>query len=93
MSRKIVFRRAKAGGRPAVRVEFKGKYQEMYFSLRNIAEVEFGIRQTQLARMILCEWVSLYESKISLAARGRIIEQLKLNFGEGPKKGGKNGGS
>ena len=93
MSRKIVFKKPKAGGRPAIRVEFREKFQEVYFSLRNIAEMDFKNRQTKLARMILCDWVAFYETRLG-AAKSRMVEQLKLTFGDSPEKeGGKNGRS
>lgn len=58
MPRTRVFTRmvgADAKYQPAVRIEFKGKYQSDYFSLKKFAEEDFGTTQTALARLIICE--------------------------------------
>jgi hypothetical protein len=40
---------------PAVRIEFKGKRQSDYFSLKKFAEEDFNTTQTALARLIICD--------------------------------------
>ena len=49
---------------PAIRIEFRGKFQAEYFSLNKIAVEDFEMSQTALARCILVDWVKQYrESK------------------------------
>lgn len=83
MSRKIVFTEPVDGGEPAVQVKFKGKYQVDYFALRKIAEGDFTMKQTQLARMILSEWVAFYRAAGKVAGeKRRMSEQLVMKFGD-----------
>lgn len=86
MSRRIVFKRPIPGGTPSIHCVFKGKHQVDYFTLRNVAEKDFQMRQTQLARMILSEWVSIYRHRQKTdGSHKRMVEQLKIRFGELPK--------
>jgi hypothetical protein len=82
MTRKIVNTKPVAGAKPAVRVEFAGKYQTDYFSLRKIAINDFRMSQTGLARMILCEWIRNYRGETE-PGKARILHslQMQMEFG------------
>lgn len=82
MTRKIVNTKPVAGGKPAVRVEFAGKYQTDYFSLRKIAINDFRMSQTGLARMVLCEWIRNYRGETE-PGKARILQslQMQMEFG------------
>lgn len=70
---------------PAIRIDFKGKFQADYFSLNKIAVEDFMTNQTALARQILSDWVKQYrEAK----AGGKVggYQQMVLIL-----KGSKNG--
>lgn len=63
MSGKRVFVRPvskEAKYKPAVRVEFGGKWQADYFSIRKIAEEDFDVKQATLCRLILADWAKMY---------------------------------
>ena len=60
---------------PAIRIEFKGKYQVDYFSLRKVAEEDFETNQTMLARLILHDWLLAWrEGKI----KGPSVQQMNM---------------
>lgn len=64
MSKKRVFTKMvskDAKYQPAIRVEFRGRFQSDYFSLKKTAETDFdGLTQTGLARLIICDWLKKY---------------------------------
>lgn len=63
--------------KPAIRVEFNGKYQVEYFSLRKIAEEDFGTSQTALSRLILSEWARAYREK-KAAGKPLGVQQMVM---------------
>jgi len=60
MSRRIVFLKPEDGQKPAIRIEFKGKTLNDYYSLRKIAKEDFEVSQTDLGRQIICDWLKRY---------------------------------
>lgn len=49
---------------PAIRIEFRGKYQVDYFSVNKIAKEDFeNSTGTSLARLILHEWLMDYQRR------------------------------
>lgn len=48
---------------PAIRVEFRGKYQVDYHSLNKIANEDFETSGTALSRLVLHEWIRDYQRK------------------------------
>lgn len=63
--------------KPAIRVEFAGKNQTDYFSLKRIAEEKFGVKQAALCRLILCEWAKDYRGK-EAADQTKAAQQMVL---------------
>lgn len=65
-------------GRPAaIRVEFNKTDEAAYFGLRRIAEQDFDLRQTQLARLVLMDFVKKYEALGERKKKG-VVEQIKM---------------
>ena len=63
---------------PAIRVEFRGENQIIYFDLMRIAKAKFeGVSQTELARMILRDWTLAVLSKEMPAQK---IEQMVMDL-------------
>jgi len=72
--------------KPAVRIEFFGKYQADYFSLNKIAKEDFDTNQTALARQIICDFLRIYREK-KAAGRPTGTQQMAMILrGETPKK-------
>lgn len=55
--------RSKGNGSPAIRVAFTGKDQLAFYDLLKIAENDFDLTQTALARLVLMDWVKNFEMK------------------------------
>jgi hypothetical protein len=72
--------------KPAIRVEFNGKYQVDYFSIRKIAEEDFGTSQTALSRLILSEWVKEYREKKAAGKPLGVQQMVMILRGEKPPK-------
>ena len=64
---------------PAIRIEFAGKYQSDYFSLRKIAENDFETTQTNLGRLIICDWLRLYRERLKEKG-GLPADQMGLDL-------------
>lgn len=62
---------------PAIRIQFKGKYQAEYFSLRKIAEEDFQSNQTALGRLIICDWLKDYRER-KAAGRPTGTQQMVM---------------
>ncbi|HEX6827178.1 MAG TPA: hypothetical protein VF077_12745 [Nitrospiraceae bacterium] len=75
-----------ADRKPAIRVEFNGKYQVEYFSIRKIAEEDFGTSQTALSRLILCEWARQYREKKAAGKPLGVQQMVMILRGEKPPK-------
>ena len=71
---------------PAIRVEFAGKYQVDYFSLRKIAEEDFETSQTALARLILSEWARVYRENKAAGKPLGVQQMVMILRGEKPPK-------
>lgn len=85
MGKKRVFTKmvpADAKYQPAVRIQFKGKHQSDYFSLKKIAEEEFSTNQTNLGRLIICEWLNNFRTARKNGADGKV-KQMVLNLSGG----------
>jgi len=85
MARKIVFIKPEAGIKPAIRMEFKGPTLNDYFSLRKIAQEDFGVKQTVLARKIICEWLKHYRGAVRDGDM-KTVRQLALALELGNNK-------
>ena len=84
MTRKRMFHRPVSKGAkklPAIRITFRGVNQLDYFALRKIAEKEdgFNTTQTNLARMIISDWVRDWEAK-DTKKKEVLVRQLGLNL-------------
>ncbi len=81
MTRAIVHTKPVSGAKPAIRVEFQKKALNDYFSLRRIAVEDFGMSQTSLARMILCDWIRKYRTETEQGkALAQKVLQSSMNF-------------
>jgi hypothetical protein len=76
MSRKIVFTAPEAGQKPAVRIVFKGKDLNDYYSLRKIAREDFGVSQTDLGRQIICDFLERYR-QAKKAGQDAIVKKMQ----------------
>lgn len=74
--------------KPAVRIVFAGKYQSDYFSLNKIANEDFETNQTNLARIIICEFLKDYREKKKAGKPTGTQQMVMILRGEkAPKKG------
>lgn len=72
--------------KPAVRIVFTGKDQADYFSLNKIAKEDFETNQTNLARLIICEWLREYREKKKAGKPTGTQQMIMILKGEKPKK-------
>jgi hypothetical protein len=66
MTRRRVFTKmvGKGENQPAIRVEFRGALQIEFLALHRIAEEDYQVKGTALARQILVDWVKQYREKV-----------------------------
>lgn len=77
---------------PAIRVDCRGKRQNMYMKMRQIAVDVFATKQSTLAAMVLEDFVKEYETNPTGARVKRIMQvSMELKFPD--KVSGKKGAS
>lgn len=97
MARPIKFKKpvaADAEKKPAIRVQFNGKDQSVYFGMREIADNHYDTDATGLGRLVWSDFVKEFNANPN-NARAQRIKQLSLSLVEKPsgQVGGKKGES